>query len=387
MAELTVPSMDFSTLGNLGKIYKEAQNEQGLKDAFSQGVGNDPQSLAALAQKVAPYNPQLGINLAQLAHTYTRQGMQDTRQAAQDARQGGLDEFNRKMELEALALKKAEDARRAKAADEDEYVVKEVDNDGVKTLVRVRKKGNEGAIDTGLAATQPGNPFSAGGKFNEGQGKAAGFADRMLQSEGVLTGSGPGEGFEGPASPGVQEEGAGRVQASLSAVPFAGNYLTTPERKSYEQAKRTFINSQLRRESGATIQDAEFLNADKQYFPQPGDDAGTIAQKAAIRRNAIEAMGREGGPSYRPQQTYDRHGKIAPYAKRTTGPTGPTRQVSQEQAPQPAPQDGQGFRAAPRVGELRDGYRFKGGNPGDPASWVKQNNFNDRFGAAFSGDR
>lgn len=104
MAELTVPQINFAPLGQLGKIYKEAQNEQGLKDAFSQGVGNDPQSLAALAQKVAPYNPQMGINLAQLAHTIGRQGTQDTRQA-------GLDTFNQNMERQKLALAQKASAR------------------------------------------------------------------------------------------------------------------------------------------------------------------------------------------------------------------------------------------------------------------------------------
>jgi hypothetical protein len=76
-----------------------------------------------------------------------------------------------------------------------------------------------------------------------------------------------------------------------------------------------------------------------------------------------------------------------PEGGKTTGPTGPTTQVLQEPAAQPAPQDAQGFRAPPKVGELRDGYRFKGGNPGDPASWVKQQDFNDRFSAAYSGGR
>jgi hypothetical protein len=106
MAELTVPQVNFAPLGQLGKIYKESVNEQGLKDAFSQGVGNDPQSLAALAQKVAPYNPQMGINLAQLAHTIGRQG-------TQDARQQGLDTFNQKMERERLELARQAAARAA----------------------------------------------------------------------------------------------------------------------------------------------------------------------------------------------------------------------------------------------------------------------------------
>lgn len=99
MAELTVPQVNFSPLGELGEIYKKGQDERGLKDAFAGGIGSDPQSLAALAQRVGPYNPQLAINLAQLSHSYTRQG-------TQDARQQGLDTFNQNMERERLALSK-----------------------------------------------------------------------------------------------------------------------------------------------------------------------------------------------------------------------------------------------------------------------------------------
>jgi len=99
MAELTVPKVDFAPLGQLGKIYQESQDKQGLQDAFAQGIGSDPQSLAALAQRVAPHNPQLAINLAQLSHSYTREGAQDTRQA-------GLDKFNQSMEMQRLALSK-----------------------------------------------------------------------------------------------------------------------------------------------------------------------------------------------------------------------------------------------------------------------------------------
>lgn len=111
MAELLNPNVDFSSLGQLGNVYREAQDKQGLKAAFAGGIGSDPQSLAALAQRVAPHNPQLGINLAQLAHTYTRQG-------TQDARQQGLDTFNQNMERERLGLARNADARAATKANE-----------------------------------------------------------------------------------------------------------------------------------------------------------------------------------------------------------------------------------------------------------------------------
>jgi hypothetical protein len=69
-------------------------------------------------------------------------------------------------------------------------------------------------------------------------------------------------------------------------VPFVGDALGTltnwtqsePQQK-VEQAQRNFINAVLRRESGAVIGSEEFDNARKQYFPQPGDEQGTIAQK------------------------------------------------------------------------------------------------------------
>jgi hypothetical protein len=59
------------------------------------------------------------------------------------------------------------------------------------------------------------------------------------------------------------------------------------ERQQFEQSKRNFINSVLRRESGAVIADTEFENADKQYFPQPGDTPEVVKQKAENRNTVI----------------------------------------------------------------------------------------------------
>jgi len=198
------------------------------------------------------------------------------------------------------------------------------DADGNETLVRVLPDGTAMPIETGVNKVG-GNPFNAGGKFNEGQGKAAGFTDRMLQSEGILSGVAVPEGYEGPTTPGVQNQGTSATQAGLSKIPGVGNYLVSNERQKLEQAKRDFITAQLRRESGAAISPSEFENADKQYFPVPGDKPDAIKQKEAYRRVAVEAMGREGGPSYRPKANFAPDGGVRPYA------ASPTRPISKAQ--------------------------------------------------------
>jgi hypothetical protein len=204
-----------------------------------------------------------------------------------------------------------------RAFNRDKYLIKEDPNTG--QLTRIKTEGAEGPINTGSAPAAPGNPFSAGGKFNEGQGKAAGFTDRMLQSEGILSGVAVPEGYQGPTTPGVQEQGMSVTQSGLSKIPVVGNYLVSNERQKFEQAKRDFINAQLRRESGAAISPTEFESADKQYFPVPGDKPEVIKQKEANRRAAIEALGREGGPSYRPKSNFAPDGGVRPIASPASG--------------------------------------------------------------------
>jgi hypothetical protein len=122
--------------------------------------------------------------------------------------------------------------------------------------------------------------------YNEGQGKAATFSDRMIQSE---------DSFEKFKSAGMD-----RTEGVLGKIPFVGNSLVSKERQQFDQAERNFINAQLRRESGAVISPEEFADARKQYIPQPGDDEATLAQKAESRRIAREGMARESGPFYKP---------------------------------------------------------------------------------------
>lgn len=125
----------------------------------------------------------------------------------------------------------------------------------------------------------------AGGNLKaltDSQGKATQFAQRMSSSQNILNT--------------VEQEGTNLYNALVSNIPLAGNMLTSPEYKLYEQAKRDFINAILRYESGAAIGQQEFASADKQYFPQPGDTPEVIEQKRANRDLAIATMQAVSGP-------------------------------------------------------------------------------------------
>jgi hypothetical protein len=166
--------------------------------------------------------------------------------------------------------------------------------------------------------------------MNESEARNAGFADRMALSNAILS------------DPKITQESMSLTQRGAGQIPIAGNFLTSKEFKSADQAKRDFINAILRRESGAVIADSEFANADLQYFPQPGDTPEVLAQKAANREAAIQGVKRSAGPAY-----------IAPEV------IVPQRQ----QSAQPL--------NAPRKGSVVDGYMFNGGDPSNPKSWKK----------------
>ncbi len=130
---------------------------------------------------------------------------------------------------------------------------------------------------------------SVGNKpMTEGQANAALYADRMRSAEPIIMDN--------------TTAGQNTFDKLKAQVPGVGNYLVSEGFQKYDQARRDFINATLRRESGAVISDAEFDNANKQYFPQPGDAADVLKQKEQNRRIAIEGISRAAGPSYSPPQ-------------------------------------------------------------------------------------
>lgn len=112
--------------------------------------------------------------------------------------------------------------------------------------------------------------------------KAAGYATRMQEADKVLSR------LETTAGkPGVGESMLGRA-------PMAGNVAANlargPERQQYFQAAEDWVRAKLRQESGAVIADEEMAREIRTYFPQIGDSEQVIAQKAAARKTAEQAM-------------------------------------------------------------------------------------------------
>lgn len=159
--------------------------------------------------------------------------------------------------------------------------------------------------------------------MNNEQARDAGFSDRMMQAEGVLST--------------LDQEGTKFWERMSEKAPASvGGFVQSEDYQKFRQARDNFINAQLRRESGAAINADEYVKADKQYFPQPGDGPKVIEQKALNRKLAVEGMVRGAGPTYQPSPS----------------------------VPAQKPQAG-----APKPGTVEQGYVFRGGDPADKGNW------------------
>lgn len=206
------------------------------------------------------------------------------------------------------------------AADEDAKWSSEVGKKSIDSAEWDRRQAEEQRLKIANEQRVPAN--------NE-QTVAAGFADRMVAANQAIDQFG--------------KQGASKTGRLLEALPFGvGNSVQSPEYQQFEQARRDFINALLRRESGAAIGVDEFKNADRQYFPQPGDSEAVIAQKAQNRALAVEGIKRGAGPAYKP--------------------------AAIPATPQPETNAAPG---APAAGTMMDGYRFKGGDPAKQENWER----------------
>lgn len=153
-------------------------------------------------------------------------------------------------------------------------------------------------------------PKGTSDALTEYQGKSTAFAIRAKQAHDVLNAVGK----DGKVQPGL-------IKRIAEATPFIGeglgtslNFTQSDAQQQVEQAQRNFVNAVLRQESGAAINEGEFNNAKKQYFPQPGDSPAVIEQKRLNREAAIQGFEVSAGPG----------------AKKTTPPSAEPKKISSD---------------------------------------------------------
>jgi hypothetical protein len=136
-----------------------------------------------------------------------------------------------------------------------------------------------------MRAPEGGAAIKAPAKLTEQQSKDLVYYNRGLQALETL---GDGSSLTG---------NEGLVGATIGQVPILGNYAKSEGYQKAEQAGRNYLNSILRKDTGAAITKPEMEIYGGVFLPQPGDGPAVLAQKAEARKQALDAV-RDGlGPA------------------------------------------------------------------------------------------
>ncbi|OEZ46700.1 hypothetical protein JAB1_46380 [Janthinobacterium sp. MP5059B] len=255
----------------LGLFSKPGQYEQGI--ARIQAAAQDPRAFA------------------QWKADAMRGGQSVTEQFQQELEQLKQREQVRQFGITDQRIKSEGDANRAVTVSGQN-----------KVDARARESASQGRVPNGYRANPdgtlafipggPADPAIVKGKPTEFEGKSAIFGARAEEADKILNLI-----DYRPAAVNAKRsaEGFPLIGGALGAA--ANKFSLTENDQKAEQAQRDFVNAVLRQESGAAIAASEFDNAVKQYFPQPGDSAGVIAQKSKARKTTIQGLKRNAGNS------------------------------------------------------------------------------------------
>lgn len=210
---------------------------------------------------------------------------------------GGFTQFNSGIQTPVMTVKGAMDAN---LHGKDFLGIIQKENPGLASRIKEIAEGKMVLPDDKSAETQALSKlviqyepkYSHSSKApTEFQGKSAIYGARAEQADKIITGLGT------DFSPTAinAKQGLGKTWAVGGALEAGANVLLPKNSQKAEQAQRDFVNAVMRQESGAAIAPSEFDNAQKQYFPQPGDSDDVIKQKAANRKLAIQGIQQNAG--------------------------------------------------------------------------------------------
>jgi hypothetical protein len=167
-------------------------------------------------------------------------------------------------------------------------------------------------VDTRTGQAKPvvgpqGQPLIGGKPLTETQSNAVAFGMRAVEANKIATDL-ENKGFTNTGvirtaiggtvgtAPIVGEKLEQGVRSTFNVLP---QVLGGPsaEQQQNDQARRNFISAVLRKESGAAISPTEYVNEERKYFPQLGDDEKVIKQKQQARELAIKALEAQAGSS------------------------------------------------------------------------------------------
>lgn len=195
---------------------------------------------------------------------------------------GGLkqldDSLEKNKEAEKATIKGKIDAAK-KLSEEELKNIGEMERDVNKKMLELPVQGLRGAFALKLkeaAAKAKNEKDLPSSKY-----LAAGYARRLEQAESVFDG--------------LQKKGYSRASRMQNVRSWFPGETQPDQLRQNEQAENNFTNAVLRRESGAAITDTERTEAIRQYFPRPGDNEETIAQKKANRQQVMAALKAEAG--------------------------------------------------------------------------------------------
>lgn len=145
-------------------------------------------------------------------------------------------------------------------------------------------------------------------------------------------------------------------ESAAGSLPFGvGRYMQGNDYQTAENQGNEFLQAILRKDTGAAITvDEQRLYGDT-YLPRPGDGPAVLEAKKLARARAVEAM--KSGMDPR-QVAMTEQANIAAIARAGANPSAGGTTVN-------GPAAGGGL----QPGAIEDGFRFKGGDPSDPANW------------------